>query len=172
MYQKFVCAGKVFHETFDLVNEGVDRYLQLMSGLHHPNIIDFLGVCYLPGHQLPMLVMERLEASLHDLLEHIPKLPLSFKRSVLEDIASGLLYLHNMRHSIVHGNLTSNNVLLTSSLVAKITDVMDSRITHQLPTKLEHMPPEAEFDNSPSLDIFSFGHLALYAITQVRSSSI
>ena len=164
----------------------VHKYLQecqLMSSLRHPNITQFLGLCFLPGTQLPLLVMERLETSLDDLLEHIPNLPLSLKRSVLEDVASGLLYLHNRPSPVIHRDLTSKNVLLTSSLVAKITDMGNSRIVDlrggqvartlsKLPGTLVYMPPEARDDvhrYGPSLDIFSFGHLALYTLTQVRN---
>ena len=152
-----------------------------MSSLRHPNITQFLGICFLPETRLPLLVMERLETSLDDLLEHMPNLPLSLKRSVLEDVASGLLYLHKMQPPVIHRDLTSNNVLLTSSLVAKITDMGNSRIVDlrpgqmartltEFPGTLVYMPPEA-LDNrhsyGPSLDIFSFGHLALYTLTQV-----
>ena len=169
----------------DGVAEVVHKYLQecqLMSSLRHPNITQFLGLCFLPGTQLPLLVMERLETSLDDLLEHMPNLPLSLKRSVLEDVACGLIYLHDRCPPVIHRDLTSKNVLLTSSLVAKITDMGNSRIVNMRPgqmartlTKLPgtavYMPPEAQHDTShygPSLDIFSFGHLALYTLTQVR----
>ena len=188
-YRQIVCAGKKIHETLlDVGNEGVaqmvEKYLQecqLMSSLRHPNITQFLGLCFLPGTQLPLLVMERLETSLDDLLEHMPNLPLSLKRSVLEDVASGLLYLHKMQPPVIHRDLTSKNVLLTSSLVAKITDMGNSRIVDmrpgqmartltEFPGTLVYMPPEALDDRhryGPSLDIFSFGHLALYTIIQV-----
>ena len=164
----------------------VHKYLQecqLMSSLRHPNITQFLGLCFLPQTQLPLLVMERLETNLDDLLEHIPNLPLSLKRSVLEGVASGLLYLHSRPSPVIHRDLTSKNVLLTSSLVAKITDMGNSRIVNlrggqmartlsKLPGTLVYMPPEARDDAhryGPSLDIFSFGHLALYTLTQVRN---
>ena len=164
----------------------VHKYLQecqLMSSLRHPNITQFLGLCFLPGTQLPLLVMEKLETSLDDLLEHIPNLPLSLKRSVLEDVASGLLYLHNRPSQVIHRDLTSKNILLTSSLVAKITDMGNSRIVDmrggqmartlsKLPGTLVYMPPEARNDAhryGSSLDIFSFGHLALYTLTQVTN---
>ena len=156
---------------------------QLMSSLRHPNITQFLGLCFLPGTQLPLLVMERLETSLDDLLECIPNLPLSLKRSILEDVAGGLLYLHEKTPPIIHRDLTSKNVLLTSSFVAKITDMGNSRIADmrpgqmartlsKLPGTLVYMPPEARDDihrYGPSLDVFSFGHLALFTITQVKS---
>ena len=73
---------------------------QLMSDLRHPNITLFLGVCFLPNCQLPVLVMERLEGSLDDLLETVPNIPLALKRSMLEDASRGLLYLH--KHTPQH----------------------------------------------------------------------
>ena len=152
-----------------------------MSSLRHPNITQFLGICFLPDTQLPLLVMELLDTSLDELLEHVPNLPLSLKRRVLEDVASGLLYLHDREPVVIHRDLTAKNVLLTSSLLAKITDMGNSRIIDmrpgqmsrtlsKLPGTFVYMPPEALDDRhryGPALDIFSFGHLALFTITQV-----
>ena len=150
-----------------------------MSSLHHPNITQFLGLCFLPGTQLPLLVMERLETSLDYLLEHMPNLPLPLKHSVLEDIAQGLLYLHDRHPPVIHHDLTSKNVLLTSSLVAKITNMSNSRIETMRPSDLRtlkdpgtllYMPSEVQDSThhcGTAVDIFSFGHLALYTLTQV-----
>ena len=187
-----MCAGKKLHET--LVEEGnegvadlVRKYhqeCQLMSSLHHPNITQFLGISFLPGVQLPMLIMERLESSLDDLLEQIPNLSFTLKHSVLEDVAKGLHYLHNREPPVIHRDLTAKNILLTSSMVAKISDMGNSCIIDmrsdqlaktltRLPGTQVYMPPEA-LDNThrygPSLDIFSFGHLALFTLTQVSET--
>ena len=183
------CAGKKIHEALlDAGNVSVEdvasKYVQecqLMSDLRHPNITLFLGVCFLPNCQLPVLLMERLDGSLDDLLEAVPNIPLALKRSMLEDVARGLLYLHKHNPQIIHRDLTARNVLLTASLVAKITDFGNSRIVNlqpgqfartlsRLPGTLVYMPPEALSASSrygPSLDVFSFGHLALFTITQV-----
>ena len=191
-YQHLICAGKKIHEALiDAGNQGVpelvrkyEQECQLMSSLRHPNITLFLGLCFFPGTQLPLLVMERLETSLDDLLEHMPGLPLSLKRSVLEDVASGLVYLHKRTPPVIHRDLTAKNVLLTSFLVAKITDMGNSRIVDmrpgqmartlsKLPGTLVYMPPEALGEThryGPSLDIFSFGHLALYTLIQVSAT--
>ena len=188
-YRHLVCAGKKLHAILlEAGNVGVpdivrkyEQECQLMSSLRHPNITLFLGLCFLPGTQLPLLVMERLETSLDDLLEHMPGLPPSLKRSVLEDVASGLVYLHKNRPPVIHRDLTTNNILLTSSLVAKISDMGNSRIIDMRPGQLArtlsrlpgtqvYMPPEAMDEThryGPSLDIFSFGHLSLYTIIQV-----
>ena len=101
---------------------------------------------------------------------------------MLEDVARGLLYLHTHDRQIIHRDLTAKNVLLTSSLVAKITDLGNSRIVNlqpgqlartlsRLPGTQDYMPPEAFTAASrygPSLDVFSFGHLALFTLTQVH----
>ncbi len=113
------------------VGQTVDRYqqeCQLMAGLRHPNITQFLGLCFLEGSELPLLVMERLEMSVDDLLECYPNIPLPVKISILTDTGSGLVYLHSRRPPIVHRDLTARNILLTSSLTAKITDMGNSRM--------------------------------------------
>ena len=185
-----VCAGKKIHET--LIERGnigaeeiASKYVeecQLMSDLRHPHLVQFLGVCFLPNSTLPVLVMERLLTSLDDLLEHNPDIPLSLKRSILADVARGLIYLHSRSPPVIHRDLSANNVLLNSAMVAKISDLGNARIVNFQPGQLArtlsripgatvYMPPEA-FDTiskyGPRLDSFSFGHLSLFTITQVR----
>ena len=100
----FVCAAKKIHTEFlnigshEDISHMITKFTsecKLMSMLHHPHIVQFLGICYLPGARLPSLVMEHLDTSLHDLLETSPNLPLAVKKSVLLDTARGLLYLHD-----------------------------------------------------------------------------
>ena len=169
-------------------NEGAEnlalKYVQecqMMSNLRHPNIALFLGLCFPEDSSLPVLVIEKLDCSLDDLLENVPNIPLALKRSMLEDVARGLLYLH--KHNIIHRDLTARNVLLTPYLVAKVTDFGNSRFVDLQPGELActlsrlpgthvYMPPEALVASSrygPSLDIFSFGHLALFVGLQVYS---
>ena len=63
---------------------------QLTSDLLHPNITLFLGVCFLPDCQLPVLLKERLDWNLDDLLETVPNIPLALNRSILEDVSRDL----------------------------------------------------------------------------------
>lgn len=189
-YLNLICAAKQLHEVLvETDNQGradvVRRYqqeCQLMSSLRHPNITQFLGLCFMPGTQLPLLVMERLEMSLDDILENVPNLPLLFKISSLQGVSSGLDYLHKRNPPVIHRDLTAKNVLLTSSLLAKITDLGNSRIINMRPSQLAvtlsalpgtlvYMPPEALSEAhryNSSLDIFSFGHLTLFTLTQVQ----
>lgn len=187
-----VCAGKRIHETLvDVSNEGADvvaaRFVEeckLLSELRHPHVVQFLGLCLSPSSSLPILVMEHLHCSLDDLLESNPDIPLYMKRSILRDVALGLAHLHGRNPPIIHRDLTARNVLLTINMQAKLADFGVARILNLSPGKLEatltrvpgtssYMPPEVfnrEARYSTSVDIFSFGHVALFAATQVQPS--
>ena len=186
-----VCAGKIIHQTLlEQDNMGSQRIArkyaeecQLISSLRHPHIVQFIGLG-LPddsGSAPPMIVMERMMTSLDDLLENTRDIPLPIKLSILADVCRGLVYLHNRSSSIIHRDLSAKNVLLNSAMVAKISDLGNSRIVDIQPGQLAktlsrmpgtqvYMPPEAFESRSrygPKLDIFSFGNLALFTITQV-----
>ena len=166
-----VCAAKQIHEffkdsTLDSLGKTLAQFVkecELISRLRHPNIVQFLGVCVIPGSRLPALVMERLLTSLHDLLDpetdpppqpNAPKsfFPLSLKLPILYDVASGLAYLHEQSPPIIHRDLSARNVLLNSGMVAKIADLGVARILPRLhgaatmtkaPGAGVYMPPEA-----------------------------
>ena len=162
-------------DTWDVT----DMYLKecrLVSSLHHPNIIQFIGLCLHPSSQHPILVMEKLEIQLHQLLLTCPTIPLILKQSILRDVTRGLAYLHPQ---IIHRDLSAKNILLTPFFVAKICD-FGSSLSCDLNAKLQgltpypgervYMPPEALADPPMydcSMDIFSFGHLALFTMIQV-----
>ena len=169
-----VCAAKKIHEVFldrseipeSEVRKSAAQFVrecQLMSTLRHPNIVQFLGVCFLPGSRLPALIMERLLTSLHDLLDpetdtppppDAPKpfFPLSLKCSILDNVACGLAYLHERSPPIIHRDLSARNVLLNSGMVAKIADLGVARIVPRMrvaatmtkgPGAIIYMSPEA-----------------------------
>ena len=172
------------------------RECQLMSTLRHPNIVQFLGVCFFQGSRLPALVMERLLTSLHDLLDPETQPPLGAPRPllfftlglkccVLHDMASGLDYLHQQTPPIIHRDLSARNILLNWRLVAKIADLGVARIVPRMraaatmtkaPGASPYMPPEAiapaESDEQKSkygtsIDIFSFGVVTMFAIGEI-----
>ena len=190
-----LCAAKKIHDCFldpaRIPQEAIEktarefvRECQLMSTLRHPHIIQFLGVCLLPGSRMPALVMEKLATSLHDILDPEPPpptkpfIPLSLKFSILHNVASGLSFLHGVTPPIIHRDLSAKNVLLTEGMVAKIADLGMARI---LPSNLHattmtkapgasiYMPPEALEDKSKydaTIDIFSLGVVAIFTLSQ------
>ena len=178
------CAGKVMHEFLlrSAGGDGVRRYIdecKLLAKLVHPNIVQFMGVTFPRGAALPVLLMERLPIDLDGLLENTPNIPIGIRATFLTDIARGLNYLHSQRPPVIHRDLSARNVLLSAILVAKISDLGNSRIVNLSPNEVSrlthapgsplYMPPEAlETSPSygPSLDVFSFGQIALFAATQ------
>ena len=149
-----------------------------MCKLRHPNIVQFLGLCFNHSQQPPLLISEKVEGCLQGLFESVPNISITLKRSLLEDTARGLHYLHSFTDPIIiHGDLTAHNVLYTSSLVAKIADVSNYRLfdIHNQSGESQsgtndlrlYMPPEIGHRSTHKTDVFAFGHLALCVLTQV-----
>jgi len=91
------------------------------SLMSHPNVVQTLGICYpTPDTKLPLMIMELMEMSVTELVESNITVDTDKKLSILVDVSQGLEYLHS--NGILHRDLSSNNVLLTKHLVAKIAD--------------------------------------------------
>jgi len=125
---------------------------------------------------LPVMLMERMQESLRSLVEKHQSIPPLVGVSILHDVSLGLRYLHGQDPPIVHRNLSPNNVLVSASLEAKITDlggaksikIENSKTMSATPGTAVFMPPEALGDKpvyGPSLDVFSFGGVMLHVTT-------
>lgn len=159
-----------------------ERECHLMSSLRHPYIVQFLGVYIEPagnGSGSPIIVMEYLPTSLAACVQSRPQIPLFLQISMLHNVALGLAYLHGHSPPIIHRDLTANNVLLTSNMVAKIADLGVARILDlsprtsmcltQAPGTAAYMPPEALAANpsyNTKIDSFSFGVLTIHLVSQ------
>ena len=183
-YMGLKCAGKKIHEL--LLRQGDTSYTvrrfeeecRLLSQLRHPNIVQFLGVYFQKGVQVPILVMEFLPTNLTSCIEQYGILPEEISFSILYDIALGLYYLHNQTPAIIHRDLSANNVLLTSNMTAKISDLGVARIFKLTPLQVSrmtqnpgtaaYMPPEvmiADPKYDTSIDIFSYGILMMHVLS-------
>ena len=160
--------------------------------LRHPNIVQFFGV-YRPESPeertedddgfFPSLVMELLHCSLRDLIEPRekdspppPNLPMGLKLSLLCDVTRGLRYLHNHTPIILHRDLSTNNVLVSTSMVAKIGDLgtmrfVDPKRMSQMsnaPGTAAFMPQEALAKDptyGKDIDVFSFACVCLHTFS-------
>ena len=179
------CAAKIMHPTlFDLRDPGTASYLErfegecrLLSLARHPNVVQYLATYRDPETGLPVLLMELCDESLCRFLERSPG-PLSYyiELNISHDIALALVYLHS--NSLIHRDLTGNNVLMIAGVRAKVTDFgmsklasVNPRVTPMTlcPGNLQYMSPEA-LEEPPSytekLDIFSFGVLLVQIMTR------
>ena len=152
-----------------------------MSKMRHPRIVQFLGLCFFDDSPYPMLVMEKVSFSLETVLEMQKNIAFPLILQILQDIAEGLIYLHSQRPPVIHRDLTARNVLIDQrSFRAKISDLGNFRLCladhmrftqtlTQAPGTLSYMSPEAlvyKQNYDTKLDMFSFGHLALFAVIQ------
>ncbi|KAG1870696.1 kinase-like domain-containing protein [Suillus subalutaceus] len=157
------------------------REIRLWLKLKHENVVPLWGVTDGAG-SVPALVSPWLEnGALTGFLQRKHEtLSSSEKIALLRDVARGLQYLHSK--SIVHGDLSGNNVLVDASGKALLTDfglsvLLSERSTQaSLPTKpggsARWMAPESlgigdEGHGSPvfstTSDIYSFGGIMLQA---------
>ena len=126
--------------------------------------------------KLPVIVMEKMQLTLRDLVEKYSKLSYSKAETILNDVCLGLQYLHSRTPPIIHRDLTPNNILLCYHYRAKISDLGVARTLETTDTKLTQAPGTAAFmpleclGDKPvydlSLDVFSFGGIILYIAAQ------
>ena len=131
-----------------------------------------LGVYTSEKCRLPIMVTEKMQLDLNNLVGNYEKIPLNVKLSILDDVCLGLRYLHSRNPPIVHGNLTPNNVLLGGHLEAKITDLGIRMVTTNLDNHYRcYMPSESEALSEapvydPPFDIFFYGGMIIKTINQ------
>ena len=176
-YMGLKCAGKMINEV--QLRQGGASYTvrhfeeecRQLSQTRHPNILQFLGVHFQQGVSTPILVMEFLPTNLTSCIEQYGILPKEISYSILHDVALGLCYLHSQTPPIVHRDLSSNNVLLTPNMTAKICDLGVARMLNVTPLQVSwmihrrtnpFMPLEVMtiFTNyDTSIDVYSYGIL-------------
>ncbi|GLT26778.1 hypothetical protein SLA2020_018210 [Shorea laevis] len=104
--------------------------IQLLSRLHHRNLVSLVGYCDEEGEQ--MLVYEYMSnGTLQDHLSGKIKEPLSFARRLRIALGSskGILYLHTeVDPPLFHRDIKASNILLDSKFVAKVADFELSRL--------------------------------------------
>ena len=184
-YMGLKCAGKKIHEL--LLEQGgrssytIHRFKEecrLLSQVRHPNIVQFLGVYFEQRVHAPILVMEFLPTNLTACIDEHFKFPKEIRYSILHDVALGLCYLHSQLPPIIHRDLSSNNVLLTPDVKAKISDLGVARILNLTPLQVSrmtqtpgtpaYMPPEVMIGDpkyDASIDVFSYGVLMIHVLS-------
>ena len=183
-----LCAAKQLHDILleDDCPGGAIRFIEnfekectIWSKLVHPHIVQFLGVYFLSGSCVPILILEKMDISLWSYLEKHKKeeISISAKIYILRQVAQALSYLHSRSPPLVHHDLSPNNILLNEvSLVTKVTDfgmsraLDSSRMTRKSSMKgtLAFMAPEAlhsppKYDEK--LDVFSYGNVTMTMVT-------
>ena len=189
-----LCAAKIIHPTlFDptalhqiapqrehrLPIRRFEHECEFMSAIRHPNIVQYLGMFRDTETRLPVLLMELMDDSLTHFLESSTQpIPYHIQVNICHDVTLALSFLHS--NSIIHRDLSSNNVLLRGNILAKVTDFgmarlgdinpQATRFTNTMcPGTDVYMPPEAVQDKpvyTEKIDCFSFGVIIAQILTR------
>ena len=149
-----------------------NREMNMAARLRHPNLVQFIGAS-LEGE--PIILTELMTTSLRAELEKGP-IEHAHITSISLDVSRALNYLHLMQpHPIIHRDISSANVLLDplpdNQWKAKVSDYGSVNLLRELRTVGPGSPvyaaPEASIpaEQSPKMDIFSFGVLLVEMLT-------
>lgn len=152
------------------MKENICRYAAAMRGLKHSNICHMVGACIDP---LSLVTEYNSQGSIFDILQNSKK-ELSWARIkiIAMEIARGLEYLHGQDPPIIHGSLTSKNILVNEYWCVKITDMSFVSIfgakKNKLEDKIRWIAPEIISGNEVSLqaDVYSFGMILYHLCTK------
>jgi serine/threonine protein kinase len=160
------------------------KELQVLIKIHHPHIIQVLGVCFKPF----LILLEYMEyGDLYKQMDRYRLIPNIFmypkKKSWCRQICLALNYLHLRKpEQIIHRDLKPTNILITVNNVLKLSDFGISKIVrnsfndlHQLDYTTNvgtytYMSPEVMFGTNKynqKADIYSLG-LIFYEIWESR----
>jgi len=173
-YHRCPCVVKKMYSVLSKqAYEQFYKEAKAMKSLNHPCVLAFYGVIF--EDNLPKLVMERQWKTLYELITVYHCLHPYFRLSLLRDVACGLSYLHS--ESMLHRDLTPNNILVTEQCKAKLSDFGQATEFHAhrhmstCPGNSVYMPPEALKSDQKQkiytykLDVFSFGCVLLFTMT-------
>ncbi|CAH8328283.1 unnamed protein product [Eruca vesicaria subsp. sativa] len=147
--------------------------VDLLSKIHHPNIISFLGYTSEIGSSF--IVYELMEKGSLDAQLHGPSrgsaLTWHMRMKIALDTARGVEYLHERcRPPVIHRDIKSSNILLDSSFNAKISDFglavtngMHGKNNIKLSGTLGYVAPEYLLDGklTDKSDVYAFGVVLL-----------
>ncbi|EDQ85625.1 uncharacterized protein MONBRDRAFT_29025 [Monosiga brevicollis MX1] len=105
------------------------KEVTIMARLQHPCIVALRGIC-VPNPALYLIILEYVEAgSLNEFLyknEQIERPSLKDALIISHDVASALMYIHNLKYPIVHRDVSSSNILLRANGHACLSDFGES----------------------------------------------
>lgn len=180
-------AVKEINSVDDGTLVAVRRELQVLNKTDHPHLLRFIGLISLTP-PLRLCLEYCSGGTLFDLLHNMWHVPLSWtqRMKVVVDISGAMEYLHGLRKQIVHRDLKSLNIFLSTPVVdmnsepdIKIADFGGARIRDKVAPASDKewpsmtrgvgsqhwMAPEVSLGThyTCKVDVFSFG-IVLYEV--------
>ncbi|KDP33359.1 hypothetical protein JCGZ_12908 [Jatropha curcas] len=174
-----VVAVKKLHQSEEggMVNlKAFENEINALAQLRHRNIVRFYGYCLHPRHSF--LVYEFVEGgSLAKVLRNestTAELDWITRVNVIKGVANALYYMHHECFlSIIHRNISSNNILLGSGHIVRVSDFRTARIVKPSSSNwtlfvgtFGYSAPELAYtmEANEKCDVYSFGVVTLEVI--------
>ncbi|KAF0901888.1 hypothetical protein E2562_006499 [Oryza meyeriana var. granulata] len=178
-----VAVKVIQQDSSDKIDEFL-REVEILSQLHHPNLLLLLGFC----PEIGCLVYEYMEnGSLEDQLinnKGQQSLHWFLRIQIIFEVSCGLAFLHATKpEPIVHRDLKPGNILLDKNYVSKIgdvglakliSDIVPEGLTEYRDTAvagtLYYMDPEYQLTGTirPKSDVYALGIIILQVLTGKR----
>ena len=165
------CRAKRIESSDGAELKNIASACTLLARLRHPHVVQFLGTQTSPSLSI---VTEYLPYSLAQTLDRYSSLPEPLTHAVLRDVSTALTYLHGISPSVVHGNLSPTNVLLTEDFTAKLSDVGVARsvgLLRNLPREAAVYLPPTEAPGTEA-DVYSLGALMVHVVGGAHPASL
>ena len=160
----------------------LDREINTMAQLRHPNLLQFIGAVLDDPSGNPMIITEIMDTSLRGAYESKQLTPNTTCEpvilTIMRDVAVGLNYLHCLPDPIIHRDISSGNVLLESKgpnkWKTKISDFGSANKARQAITSargaLVYSAPESKIVEinttlTTKMDVYSYGILFCEILT-------
>lgn len=148
----------------------------LLGRLHHRNLVNLVGYCAEKGqHMLIYVYMSNGNLASHLYNESYKPLSWKMRIHIALDVARGLEYLHDGAiPSVVHRDIKSSNILLDSSMNARVADFglskEVSRDASNIRGTFGYLDPEyiSSRNFTKKSDVYSFGVL-LFELIAARN---
>ncbi|KAJ4806868.1 Leucine-rich repeat protein kinase family protein [Rhynchospora pubera] len=159
-------------------SQGIKQFLnevKSLSRVHHKNLVSLIGYC-IDGNHIALVYECMQEGNLQYWLRgNAWPLPWKERLRIVYESAQGLEYLHKMCNPpLIHRDVKADNILLTTNLVAKLSDfglVRDLTGTQVLTQGVVGTPGYLDpnyafsFQLTEKSDVYSFGVVLLEIIT-------
>jgi len=170
-----VAIKKLFFVNDDFMQKYIEREMDTLTCLNHPNIVQLMGLCI--GMEDMYIITEFINGG--DLRSKLKdkniEMDWKVRIGILRDIALAMNYLHTK--GIIHRDLKSHNLLVADDWKVKVCDFGLARTAPEgeeqkggmtIVGTNEWMAPEVatgeSYDNSA--DVFSFGMVIYELITR------
>jgi len=183
-YGTTVAVKKIIFDPEDAdIKKFLIREVQMLKGMRHPNIVQFIGLCPVSETEIQLVTEYVSQGNLRQILKD-SSIKLNWRKTIkiASDITCAMAYLHS--RNVIFRDLKSKNILVEDNWRCKVCDFGFARLQKPksatlTPTYLtlcgtdDWMAPEVMLglNYDESCDVFSYGIVLFELISRKNIKS-